>query len=102
MSLIDATTGAADPRAGSPSSRGAGSKQGLETRTAGGEAETSKAAAGGDVLSPQADLLVAIGIKKSFGRGLWPLRRHQPVLRGADLTLRAGEVVGLVGEERLR
>jgi len=102
VSLIDATTGAADPRAGSPSSRGAGSKQGLETRTAGGEAETSKAAAGGDVLSPQADLLVAIGIKKSFGRGLWPLRRHQPVLRGADLTLRAGEVVGLVGEERLR
>jgi ABC-2 type transport system ATP-binding protein len=60
--------------------------------------ETSKAAAGGDVLNRQADLLIAFGIKKSFGRGLWPIRPSVPVLRGADLTMRAGEVVGLVGE----
>jgi len=29
---------------------------------------------------------------------VWPARRSRPVLRGADLTLRTGEVVGLVGE----
>ena len=46
----------------------------------------------------RADLLVATGIDKSFRRGVWPLLRHNAVLRGADLTLRAGEVVGLVGE----
>jgi ABC-type multidrug transport system ATPase subunit len=47
---------------------------------------------------PQTDLLVATGIVKSFRRGVWPLRRRQPVLRGVDLALRPGEVVGLVGE----
>ena len=45
-----------------------------------------------------ADLLVASGIEKSFRRGVWPRRHLQPVLRGAALTLRRGEVVGLVGE----
>ena len=29
---------------------------------------------------------------------MWPRRRRQRVLRGADLTLKPGEVVGLVGE----
>jgi ABC-2 type transport system ATP-binding protein len=43
-------------------------------------------------------LLEARGIEKSFGRGWWPRRRHLPVLRGADLDLGEGEVVGLVGE----
>nr|WP_198543022.1 MFS transporter [Pseudofrankia sp. BMG5.36] len=43
-------------------------------------------------------VLVAAGIEKSFRRGMWPLRRVHPVLRGVDLTLRPGEVVGLVGE----
>ncbi|MEP6762234.1 MAG: ATP-binding cassette domain-containing protein [Sporichthyaceae bacterium] len=43
-------------------------------------------------------LLDAVGLVKSYRRGVWPMRRRQPVLRGADLTLRAGEVVGLVGE----
>lgn len=43
-------------------------------------------------------LLVARGIEKSYRRGVWPLRREQQVLRGADLVLRPGEVVGLVGE----
>jgi ABC-2 type transport system ATP-binding protein len=43
-------------------------------------------------------LLVAEGIEKSFRRGWWPRRRHLPVLRGADVDLGAGEVVGLVGE----
>lgn len=64
--------------------------------TVGPDAETSRAPAPGgrDAQGAQADLLVAIGIKKSFGRGVWPLRRRQSVLRGADLTLSAGEVVG--------
>ena len=43
-------------------------------------------------------MLQAIGIEKSYRRGLWPVRRSTEVLRGADLTLRPGEVVGLVGE----
>lgn len=45
-----------------------------------------------------ASVLAAAGITKSYRRGVWPLRRRQPVLRGADLALRPGEVVGLVGE----
>ncbi len=45
-----------------------------------------------------ADVLTSTGVEKSFGRGIWPRRHQQPVLRGADLTLHRGEVVGLVGE----
>ena len=43
-------------------------------------------------------VLRASGITKSFRRGLWPRRRTVPVLRGADVALAPGEVVGLVGE----
>ena len=42
--------------------------------------------------------LTALGITKLYSHGLWPRRRAVPVLRGADLTVGAGEVVGLVGE----
>lgn len=42
--------------------------------------------------------LTAVGIEKSFRRGIWPLRRTSAVLRGVNLTLYEGEVVGLVGE----
>ena len=45
-----------------------------------------------------APLLEAAGVTKSYRRGMWPRRTGHPVLFGADLTLRAGEVVGLVGE----
>ncbi|MBI1758943.1 MAG: ABC transporter ATP-binding protein [Actinobacteria bacterium] len=43
-------------------------------------------------------VLTAAGIIKSYRRGVWPQRRRNTVLLGADLTLRPGEVVGLVGE----
>jgi len=49
-------------------------------------------------LEATVSLLAASGIEKSYLRGLWPARRSQPVLKGADLTLFPGEVVGLVGE----
>ncbi len=42
--------------------------------------------------------LSAIGVTKSYWRGVWPRRREIPVLRGADLSVGAGEVVGLAGE----
>lgn len=41
--------------------------------------------------------VVGGGIVKSYKR-VWPLRRGSTVLRGADMQLRAGEVVGLGGE----
>lgn len=47
---------------------------------------------------PAVTVLAAAGLEKSFRRGSWPLRRSQLVLRGADLQLAPGEVVGLVGE----
>jgi ABC-2 type transport system ATP-binding protein len=43
-------------------------------------------------------VLQASGIDKSYRRGVWPFRHTQQVLCGADLALRPGEVVGLVGE----
>jgi len=43
-------------------------------------------------------VLTAEGIEKSFRRGVWPVSRRQQVLRGIDLALQPGEVVGLVGE----
>ena len=38
------------------------------------------------------------GLRKSFHRGLPPRRRTIEVLKGADLEVSAGELVGLVGE----
>jgi hypothetical protein len=40
----------------------------------------------------EAPVLRASGIEKSYRRGVWPVRRSTAVLRGADLTLRRGEV----------
>ena len=57
--------------------------------------ELSSPAAGGTNRCP---VLRAAGIAKSYRRGLWPRRRELVVLRGVDVELCAGEVVGLVGE----
>jgi ABC-2 type transport system ATP-binding protein len=43
-------------------------------------------------------VLRAAGVTKTFRTGWWPRRRAKPVLRGADLELHTGEIVGLVGE----
>lgn len=43
-------------------------------------------------------LLQVAGANKSFGRGIWPIRRKLRVLDGADLRVYRGEIVGLVGE----
>jgi ABC-type multidrug transport system ATPase subunit len=43
-------------------------------------------------------VLAARGIEKAYRRGVWPVRHTLQVLRGVDLELYSGEVVGLVGE----
>ena len=43
-------------------------------------------------------MLAATGIAKTYTRGIWPRRKSLQVLGGADLVLRPGEIVGLVGE----
>jgi len=55
----------------------------------------SRSAAFAEVTST---VLQASGLRKAYRRGIWPVRRMQPVLRGVGLQLGAGEVVGLVGE----
>ena len=55
------------------------------------EASSPTRAGGGRVLD-------ATGVWKAYRRGWWQKRRTNQVLRGADLELEAGEVVGLVGE----
>lgn len=52
----------------------------------------------GSVASDLVPVLRAEGIEKSFRRSFWSPRHRQQVLRGLDLELRQGEVVGLVGE----
>ena len=43
-------------------------------------------------------MLTASGVWKAYGRGWWPRRRTLQVLKGADIELIPGEIVGLVGE----
>ena len=69
--------------------------------------EVSSEASGDDPASGDVDsdeeagcrvVLQAVGISKSYPRGMWPRRKELPVLQGADIELCSGEVVGLVGE----
>lgn len=65
------------------------------------DAKTETSSASELVSSPgggELPVLVAAQVEKTYRRGLWPARHRTPVLRGADLTLHPGEVVGLVGE----
>jgi len=48
--------------------------------------------------APGRCVMRATGVRKGFGRGVWPWRRRVEVLTGADLHVCAGELVGLVGE----
>jgi len=50
------------------------------------------------IVSQRPDVLNAAAVWKAYRRGVWPRRRTFPVLKGSDLTMRAGEIVGLVGE----
>jgi ABC-2 type transport system ATP-binding protein len=62
---------------------------------------TTGSTTGGNLPPPGADVpavLDARGIVKAYRTGVWPRRRSRQVLRGADVRLRPGEVVGLVGE----
>jgi len=43
-------------------------------------------------------ILRAEGVEKGFHRGVPPRRRRVEVLKGANLEVRRGELVGLVGE----
>jgi ABC-type multidrug transport system ATPase subunit len=61
-------------------------------------ASTTTTLDGSRIGSPAAPVLTADGIEKSFRRGIWPISHRQQVLRGIDLALQPGEVVGLVGE----
>ncbi len=72
------------------------------TARAGSVMVSTHAAASRGAVVPDAHtacpVLRAQGVTKSYRRGVWPRRRELQVLRGADLELCAGEVVGLVGE----
>lgn len=50
-----------------------------------------------EAAAPEQTVLEAAGVTKGFRRGWWS-RRVVSVLRGVDLTLHPGEIVGLVGE----
>jgi ABC-2 type transport system ATP-binding protein len=54
--------------------------------------DSSSAATRADVV------LAASGISKTYRQGIWPFRRRNHVLDGVSLSLRRGEIVGLIGE----
>ena len=51
-----------------------------------------------DGIGGHCPVLKALGIAKTYRRGVWPHRRDLAVLGGVDVQLCAGEIVGLVGE----
>ena len=60
--------------------------------------ETSADGTGARRSGGRARLLSGEGVAKAYTTGIWPRRRRHPVLRGADVELYEGEIVGLVGE----
>jgi len=67
----------------------------IDTTTTGGTARESAPSQPG---TPGPYVMQTTGVRKSFGRGIWPRRRRVAVLTGADMHVSAGELVGLVGE----
>lgn len=61
-------------------------------------AEGTQQQVAGSAPIESAPVLTATGITKAYRTGVWPRRRRLQVLRGADVELRRGEIVGLVGE----
>lgn len=49
-------------------------------------------------LDADESVLRASDVWKTYRRGWWPRQRLLPVLKGAELRIRPGEIVGLVGE----
>ncbi len=62
----------------------------------GSELPASSSSAKGDTDGEA--VLTARGVTKAYRTGWWPRRHSRRVLRGADVDLWPGEVVGLVGE----
>lgn len=56
------------------------------------------ASAGNGARSDMTPLLDVSDVTKSFRHGFWPVGARVPVLQGASLEVRPGELVGLVGE----
>ena len=73
-----------------------------DSATTRGSAASSHPAPGGarsgSAEDPDGSVLVAAGLWKAYRRGWWPRRRILPVLKGSDLSMMGGEIVGLVGE----
>ncbi len=59
---------------------------------------TGAVQASNEIAMPGQQLLNASAVRKAYQRGWWPRRRTFPVLKGSDLIMQAGEIVGLVGE----
>jgi len=51
-----------------------------------------------DTAGNPGSVLAASGLTKTYTTGWWPRRRAVRALRGVDLTLDRGEIVGLIGE----
>ena len=72
---------------------------------AGSPAMSDDTTSGPPVVSPPSEpsghdaaVLTAVGLEKAYRRGWWPRRHRVQVLRGVDLELFPGQVVGLIGE----
>ncbi len=62
------------------------------------EAQLGTAGLANDARVPGIPLLSARGVTKAYHRGRWPRRSQNRVLKGVNLELHRGEIVGLVGE----
>lgn len=62
------------------------------------EQSASRGVPTGAAESPHRPVLAASKVWKEYRRGWWPRRRTLSVLRGSDLAMVSGEIVGLVGE----